>query len=494
MTHLPTARRRAPRRLAAAAALAATLFGALPAVAQDALPVVRLSQMPGTGNAGFGGAASVRLDRDAFLVVLEIGADHRARIVYPASPKDRGFARADRIVRVPLPSADAAFIRTAELRVPEIVAFASDMAPDLAAFTENGKWWDYQFSVMPGAGLEETVRGIAELIYGSADMPYSVATRRVFAQVPTFAYSALQSCGYNMNSPYSDRFNQFLWQSFGPVSVLETNWMIEQRYRNFQWEGPFWFMAAMLPNSYFSRSINMGLWNTFGAVCDPLRGQFRYLDMVNLAYNPGVPVTPPGEEGPEDGPEVPPPADRDGEVKPPVVPGVEIVPASPRDMQRRAESVTRVATARNEAMRGGQQALEARGPLTRESNYDMVKRQEIATVMAYLSAQRARGQSGSVIDAFERVRAGQALATGANGSDRQGRFLRPTDYRGYTPGRGEGGVRGSAGSGSGGSVGGSSSSGGGAVGSGSMSGGSEGRGGGEGRGGAGGRGGSGRPF
>jgi hypothetical protein len=487
MLHRLAARGRATR-LAIAVTAALLTVGTLPA--QDALPKVRLTQMVGAGSIGFGGVGSARLDRDAFLVVLEIGADSRARVVFPASPGDPAFVRADRLVRIPLPSADAAFIRAAELRVPDLVAFASDMAPDLNAFTERGRRWDYQYTVPWSASLEETVQDLATLLYGSADMPYRVETRRLFPQLSTYAHRTLASCGYNTSSPYSPAFNLFLWQSFGPVSVLETSWMIEQRYRNFQWEGPFWFMSAMLPQSFFRRSVGLDLWNTFGAGCDPLQNRFRNVILASGRPGVGTPQSTPPDVT------IPVPSDRDPEAKPPIVPGVEIIPTTPEAMTRRGDAVTRVADGRAELRQADARAPEARGPLTRESNYDLVKRQEIATVMAYLTSQRLAGRTGSVMDAFERVRAGQILANGTEATGRQGRLSGPTVNRGAgSSGFGSGIDRaggGSGGFGGSGSVGASGGAGAG-VGSGSMSGGSEARGG-EARGGGGGRGsGTGRP-
>jgi hypothetical protein len=474
----------------------AGLIGALAAVAllvperslraQTELPTVQIAQMPGSANIGFGGTARLRLDRDAFLVVLEIGADHRARILHPALPKDGAWTRSDRSVFVPLPSADAAFIRSAELRVPDIVAFVSDVEPNLEEFTERGRRWDYQYIVSTDEPLDVTVRSLASLLYGDPDMPYTVVTRREYPVLNRATFSSLSRCGYNLNAPYSPAFNDFLWQAFGPVSLLETSWAIDDRYRNFQWEGRYWFLASMSPLGLFQRSVGGGLWNTFGDPCDALRAQrLFYLNAWNtntVAQGPLPPGTTPDDVTPV-------PGDRNPGARPPVVPGVDIVPVAPEEMQRRASAVTRLADARAESR------ATSRGPLTRESNEELVKRQEIATVMALLASQRQGGRGAlDVMDVFQRVRAGQTVVADANGrassSPRGGRSV--GRFGGGSGGSGGFGGSGSVSSGSGGFGGGGG--GGGSVGSGSSSGGGEARGGGGERGGSSGRGsGTGRP-
>ncbi|MCU0617414.1 MAG: hypothetical protein MUD17_10090, partial [Gemmatimonadaceae bacterium] len=472
------------RRLAAPLALAVLAAALSPsgASAQDALPVVRVSQSPGENSLGFGGTARVRLDRDAFLVVIEVGADYRARILYPMRPSMGAWARSDRSIVVPLPSADAGFIRATELRIPDIIAFASDVEPNLDEFTESGRRWDYQYAVSVGEPLSETVRSLAQLLFGDADMPYTVYTRPEYPVLPRAAFASLSSCGYNLNGQYSSQFNRFLWDAFGPMTLLQSGWNIEERYRNYQWEGPGWFLASMSPLFNFGRNVGLGLWNTFGAGCGPLQQQRPFL--VASTESPRVP--PPSDSS--GGEIVPLPEDRDPKQRPPVVPGVELRPASPEEMGRRADAVTRVADARAEARAASRASGEARGPLTREGNQELVKRQEIATVMSLLAAQAALGQRGSVVDALARVRAGETTVaaggqSGARGTrgGSVGRF--PSD-----PGSSSGGgFRGSSGYGGGSSLGsgGGASGGGSSIGSGASSGGGAARGGGEARGGSG---------
>jgi hypothetical protein len=472
------------RRLAAPLALAVLAAALSPSGirAQDALPVVRISQSPGENSLGFGGTARVRLDRDAFLVVIEVGADYRARILYPQRPSDGAWARSDRSIVLPLPSADVGFIRSTELRVPDIIAFASDVEPNLGEFTEGGRRWDYQYAVSVGEPLDETVRSIAQLLFGDADMPYTVLTRPEYPVLPRAAFATLSGCGYNLGGQYSAQFNQFLWEAFGPMTLISSAWNIEQRYRNYQWERQGWFLASMSPLFGFGHRVNPGLWSTFGAGCGGLWQQRPYF--IASAEPPRT--TPPSDS--TNGEIVPLPEDRDPKARPPVVPGVELVPASPEEMVRRAESVSRVAEARAASRASG----EARGPLTREGNQDLVKRQEIATVMSLLAAQAQLGQRGSVVDALARVRAGET--TVAAGGQSTARGTRGGSVGRYPSDAGSsgGGFRGSAGVGGGSSVGGGgsggfggSSSGGGSIGSGASSGGGAARGGGEARGGSG---------
>jgi len=481
--------RSAGRSLPPSVLLAATALLLAPPVngslsAQEALPRAEVRQVMGGGTFAFSGTGRIRLDRDAFLVVFELGADGRARILYPMTPRDRGFARADRAFYVPLPSADVPFIRSPEVLVPVIVAFASDLQPDLSEFTDSGRRWDFQYATNGSEPIETTLRGLAELLYGSADMPYSVTTRELSPVLSSFAQRSLVSCGYQYGGAFSSNFNRFLWDLWGPVSLLDASWQLDQIYREIQWsQWSYGGWGNVFAQSMFGfgRSTSGMLWNQFGAGCDPIGRDFRNIAL--LQPTPGVPQTP----GTDSGDLAPPPLDRPGTRPPGTVTDVGIELATPDDMRRRAASVTR----QGEAMANGR-VLEARGPLTRESTRDLVQRQEIERTIFLLTAQRAAGWTGSVNDVFERVRAGQFdndmnRVAARTGSDRS--WTRASGGSGFTGLR-----RGDAGGGfSPGSSGGSSAVGGGsAAGSGSMGGGSEARGGGEARGGSG-RGGTGRP-
>jgi hypothetical protein len=478
---------RSPNRSLRPSALlaAAALWFAPPLSAQEALPRAEVRQVMGGGTFAFSGTGRIKLDRDAFLVVFELGADGRARVLYPMTPRDRGFARADRAYYVPLPSADVPFIRASQLSVPVIVAFASDLQPDLSEFTDSGRRWDYQYATDGNEPLESTIRGLAELLYGSADMPYSVSTREFSPVLSSFAQRTLVSCGYQYGGGFSSNFNRFLWDLWGPVSLLDASWRLDQIYREIQWSQWNYGGWGNLfgPQTFaFARATSGALWDQFGAGCDPLGRDFRYLALLP-PVQPG-PQPPAGDSGNM----APPPKDRPGTRPPGTVTDVGIELATPEDMRRRSASVTREGQALTAS-----RALEARGPLTRETTRDLVQRQEIERTIFLLTAQRAAGWSGSVNDAFERVRAGQfdndmnrvAARTGSNrswtrasgtGSGSGSTGLRPTGGSGsYSPGSSVGGGGGGA-----------------SAGSGSMSGGSEARGGGEARGGSG-RGGTGRP-
>lgn len=468
--------------------VAPPLAGSL--AAQEALPRAEIRQVMGGGTFAFSGTGRIKLDRDAFLVVFELGADGRARVLYPMTPRDRGFARADRAFYVPLPSADVPFIRASQLSVPVIVAFASDLQPDLSAFTESGRRWDYQYATDGNEPIESTLRGLAELLYGSADMPYSVATRELSPVLSSFAQRSLVSCGYRYGDGFSSNFNRFLWDLWGPLSLADASWRLDQIYREIQWsQWNYGGWGNVFGQSMFGfgRSTSGALWDQFGAVCDPIGRDFRFIALTQP--NQWVP-----QQGGPDVPTVPGPTDRPGNAPPGTVTDVGIELATPADMSRRAGRVSRGAEALAEARVTASAGAKARGALTRETTQDLVQRQEIERTMFLLTAQRAAGWSGSVNDAFERVRAGQfdndmnrvASRSGSNrswtrasGTGGGSTGLRVTGGSGsYSPGSSSGG---SGGAGSGASAG-----------SGSMSGGSEARGGGEARGGSG-RGGTGRP-
>jgi len=464
---------------AAAALLTSPLLHA-PLGAQDALPRAEVRQVMGGGSFGFSSTGRVTLDRDAFLVVFEIGADGRARVLYPMTPRSSGYTRADRPVYVPLPSADAPFIRAAELRVPTMVAFSSDLEPDFSEFTESGRRWDYQYAAKSFEPLEFTVRGLAELLYGSADMPYEVAARDLSPVLSSAAQRSLVSCGYNFGGSFSPGFNRFLWDLWGPVSLLETSWRLDDIYRDIQWNQWTWggpSLAYAFAPAFFMRATSRPLWDQFGAGCDPLGRDFRYIALLPPVQ--GVPHPPD-----TDTPMAPVPEDRPGNRPPGTVTDVGIELASPTEMSRRSARV-----ARGGAEMARIRETDARGPLTRETTRDLVQRQEIERTIHLLTAQRAAGWTGSVDQAFARVRAGQFEGDMNRVAARSGPDRSWTRAAGS--GSGATGLRPSGGAG-GYSPGASVGGGGAAAGSGSTSGGSEARGGGEARGGSG-RGGTGRP-
>jgi hypothetical protein len=475
--------------LLATAALGAESLLPSRLTAQDALPRVEIRQVMNGGSFAFSSTGRVKVDRDAFVVVFEIGADGRARVLYPSSPRERGFARSDRPLYVVLPSADVPFIRAAELQVPVVVAFASDLEPDLSEFTESGRRWDYQYATRSYESTEDKVRGLAELLYGSADMPYAVGLQALSPVLSTVARRTLVSCGYQYGGSLSPGFNRFLWDLWGPVSLLETSWQLDQLYNEVQWgQWNQWNMGGLFAPQFlgFGRTTSRPLWDQYGSECDPLGRDFRYIALANPT--PQVPQQP----GPEAPPIVPIPKDRPANAPPGTVTDVGIELATPADMSRRAGRVTRG----TDALAKAREEPQARGPLTRETTQDLVQRQQIERTMQLLTAQRAAGWQGSVNDVFDRVRAGQfdndmnrlASRSGTNRS-----WTRASDGSSGSTGlrRGDG-SSGSFGSGSSGGGAGSSSGGGSAAGSGSMSGGSEARGGGAARGGSG-RGGTGRP-
>ena len=465
-----------PRFLAhaALAGLVAIAVTGAPVQAQDQLPVVEVRQVMNDGAFAFAALGRLRLDRDAFLVVFELGADNRARVLYPTRPRDNGFTRANRPVYVPLPSADAAFIRAAELSLPHIIAFASDVAPDLSEFTRDERRWDYQYAVSGYQPVEHTARELATLIFGSPDMPYSVGIRSLSPLLPMTARRQLASCGYLSGSGMmSVDFNRFLWDLWGPVSLLETSWNIQQRYTDWQWSGVG--QSVQFPWAMFGRMTSPFLWNRYGAGCGALQPFRPFIAMGPVPGDGTIGGTLPNPEPEEPSGKLP--ADR--ELRPPgTVTDVGIVPVTPEAMERRAGLVGQRTVARTEA----REALQARGPLTRESNQELVRRQEIQTTIALLTAQRAAGRDLSVADVFARVRAGQVDFGGATAAN--GRSTRTTAATRY-PSGGSGGFGGSGavtrtspmGGASGGGGGGSGSSGG-SVGSAGSSGGSEARGGG----------------
>ncbi len=405
--------------------------------AQDALPKVRLTQMV-DAQWGYGNDAWARLDRDAFLVILEFGADGRARIVYPESPRDSPFTEAGNAVQAQLPSADAMFVRVARVHVPTLVAIASDLAPDLSTFTSTGNTWDFDYDIPRGISRNQMVRALAAIMFGGEGMPYSFELRDIAPQLSNFAVGALNSCGYLFASEISPSFNNFLWQTFGPQPV------------GFFGGGGFspWLATAgggvrfgLFPLG-FRRYVDAGLWGRFGAGCEPLARQ-RYFYAIGERG--------PGEIPPDNGDEValaPLPKDRDPLGRPPVVPDVGIEVASPAEQARRGALVKDAA--------GNLVAQKPTAPVRSEAE-QLVQRSQVLDFVRRLSVQQSLGFDGNRVAAQNAGRR-PVQRRGAGSSGRVGGVQR-TSAGGSGAGVGSSG--GSSGSGSsGGSAGSGSSSGG----------------------------------
>ncbi len=346
------------------------------ASAQDAYPKVEVRQLAGAGSRSWGSSARVKLDRDAFVVVIELGVDGRARVVFPESPREKAFVRADRILYVPLPSADVMFIRTQRMRTPTIVAFASDVAPDLSEFTDKSSRWDYQYALDFNGRTEDAVRDLATLIYGDPNMPYSVSESHIAPMLSYFAQNVLIDCGYVLGGSSSIEFTNFLWDLYGPWS-LNSGFPIGSRTQAFWNQG---LLGSYLPFglSGFSRFTSRGAWDRFGAGCGGLQ---RFQPFTIAILDPGS-FNPYNAEGVDNtGAVVPPPKNRTGGDPRSTVDGVSLVPASPAAIARRANAVT---TAVNSAQ-------DNRAAPVREAHQDMIQRAEVARTIALLASGAPQG-------------------------------------------------------------------------------------------------------
>jgi hypothetical protein len=366
------------RLLAIAALLVATAAPSVTQAQPQSFPKVEIRQDPGMGpgSPAWGAAARVRLDRDAFLVVIELGVDGRARVVFPESPREKAFVRASRNFLVPLPSADVMFVNVSQARRPTVVAFASDMAPDLSEFTRNGNRWDYQFAMEYDQSTENVIRDLATLIYGDPDMPFSVAQTRVAPVLSAFAQRALIDCGYSLGGLTSADFMDFLWDVYGPYQFHGVGrWGSRMDGSNVYWGymGSSYYMP--FGTTSFGRFTTRSLWNRYGAGC----GGWNFQRPSILAiYNPepgGDPVpadTVGGKDQPKDRP-----ADKPNDK----VDGVGIIPATPEAMQRRETKVTTLVAAN----------VVANTKLSREAANDLLQRRDVAAALQMLAMQRVTG-------------------------------------------------------------------------------------------------------
>lgn len=353
----------------------------------DQLPTVTVRQVP-TGTRSWGGSARVMVDRDAFLTVIEVGADGRARVVFPATPRDKAFVRGGRAVYAPLPSADAMFVRTAAVRVPLVVAFASDVAPMLSDFGTGRMRWDYQYAVPAYGEPDDVVAQLAELLYG-ADAPtapvFGVAVTRIAPVLNLASQRLLSSCGYQLGATATGDFYQFLWDLYGPYA-LGNGW--SSVYGMSMYDVGLWGLGGWyvpFPWYAFTRSTDYRLWQTFGSVCDPLRRQPFLLAFTNLPGRPGLPRDP---SFPNDTllTQRPVPGDREV-VRPPVIGDlgidttVRIGDTPPPPAGTVADGLVADAPATREGA-------------TREAMAELVQRQEIERFMADLQMRRSLGIGG----------------------------------------------------------------------------------------------------
>jgi hypothetical protein len=167
----------------AAASVGTSARADQPSGAEDP-PHLRLAQRIGADGAGQP-TVTLQVDRDAFLVVLEVGVDGRLRLVHPASPSDAPMVAAGTSVPVRLPSFAAqgfdastgmpsAAVRT---MVPEpfVVAFASDVGAKLDLFGAGDGGWRYQFVVDAALTPPVLAEQLAARLF-EAGVPFSVET------------------------------------------------------------------------------------------------------------------------------------------------------------------------------------------------------------------------------------------------------------------------------------------------------------------------------
>ncbi len=390
----------AARRGVKVALVAALVSPMVQAGAQELLPRVEVRQV-GDLRWAWQNEARVKLDRDAFLVVVELGADGRVRVVYPERPSQSAYTRSNRPLYTPLPSSDALFIRSSWVRVPTVIAFASDVAPDLSSFSSDGKSWEFEYNVADNAGEREVVNAIAEVLYGSLDMPFSIATARSAPVLSASAIGVLASCGYALGGDIANDFRSFLWDAYGPLAIGSRR-MFFGDYGS-DWHRNLFLSTYMpFPFSSFQRSIGGGLWNRYGAGCPGLN---RQAPLFFVASNAGRMPTPPDSAG-TDTTGVTPPKDQE-RLPPKAVDDVKLVPASPAAIEKRTnavrEAVSKVVTSSGD------------GVAERSARSELVQRSQVAQAIAMINARNALGVDGGNDAANSRRGLVRRAASGGSG-------------------------------------------------------------------------------
>jgi hypothetical protein len=403
------------RLLAIAALLVASAAPSETQAQPQSFPKVEIRQDNGMGpgSPAWGAAARVKLDRDAFLVVVELGVDGRARVVFPESPREKAFVRATRNFLVPLPSADVMFVNTSYNRRPTVVAFASDMAPDLSEFTRYGHQWDYQFAMEYDQATDDVIRDLATLIYGDPEMPYSVAQTRVAPVLSAFAQRALIDCGYTLGGLTSADFMDFLWDVYGPYQFYGVGgWGSRMSGSNVYWGymGSSYYMP--FGTTSFGRFTSRSLWNRYGAGCNGWGFQRPFIVALHQAPLSEEPQPVDSLGLPEK------PKDRTGDKPNDKVDGVGIIPATPEEMKRREVKVTTLVAAN----------AVANTKLSREAANDLLQRRDVAAALQMLAMQRVTGLTE------EEILAQSRRAQSSNG----GIYRRSPSSRGDSRGSGFG--------------------------------------------------------
>ncbi len=391
------------QRLSGVALVGALLSPTAPVAAQDALPTVKVRQMADLRWSWYN-EARVSVDRDAFVVVIELGADRQARIVHPQRPSDPAYTKSRNPLFVDLPSAGAMFLRAVRVEVPTIVAFASDLAPDLSSFTADGRSWDFDYMIRPGTTQMEAIRALATVLYGGVDMPFSFDATVVAPWLTTASLSTLGSCGYQLGGVVSPDFNEFLWQAFGPIA-----YELSPYNHQMQWvinRGAYGSFVTPHPQ-LMQRIVNRGLWDRFGANCGALNAQRPFFVLIDEPRVPnpgdssgGVPRTPP--------------EDRPAGETPPTINGVGIVPASPAAIAHRTAAV-RTATTNARAS-----STTVTSNLTRQTSSELVQRAQVAEAIRLIGEQQRLVAAGGSVGGNNNVRNWRTRGGGSTGSSSGG--------------------------------------------------------------------------
>lgn len=172
-----------------------------------AAPLVTLHQ-GGISTLGSSGArVYAETDRDAYLTVFAL-SDGEMRLLYPRTPRAASRVRAGQRVSVTVPALQTLGLNAYGQDI-EVVAIASPVPFDFAAYRVGGRWKESRLIGFVGRNADEVVETVADRLIPDPDVHYSydVAT---YQALPLAHYGSRQY-GYDQCARYGSSWSRYAY-------------------------------------------------------------------------------------------------------------------------------------------------------------------------------------------------------------------------------------------------------------------------------------------
>ncbi|HEY0995398.1 MAG TPA: DUF4384 domain-containing protein, partial [Gemmatimonadaceae bacterium] len=229
-------------RVTGAEAIRATLDSA-GLLAQEPGPEIRVRTEQEFGNSDYIEAV-LRLDDDAYVMVVNVGPDGYARVIFPESPSDDGLLRAGRSYKLPtffpgfatnvsavssgynafVPFRRSEFASVLAQGPGYVFAIASSRPMNLQMVEDFGMWDDYR---IPSDGMlldpRFLVRYYQEAALGEGRISgVTAAVARYAGWVPAMTRLASASCAWGYGPRFSSLASMRLGYGFGAYPIWAT--------------------------------------------------------------------------------------------------------------------------------------------------------------------------------------------------------------------------------------------------------------------------------